>query len=70
MFDAYQLCLFVCLLPVQSTPWNVDTLSEDGFQKTVINKYDAKPETEMTEDEIENKHVSFNAAGWMYVHRL
>lgn len=45
----------------KSTPWNVDTLSEDGFQKTVINKYDAKPETEMTEDEIENKHKKFVA---------
>ncbi len=40
------------------TPWNVDTLSKEGFQKTVINKYDKKPESEMTDEELEEKHVS------------
>ncbi|XP_071841162.1 hsp90 co-chaperone Cdc37-like [Apostichopus japonicus] len=32
------------------TPWNVDTLSKEGFQKTLINKY-PEPESEPSNDE-------------------
>ena len=45
----------------QLTPWNVDTMSKDGFEKTVINKYSEKPESEMTDEELEEKHVSISA---------
>ncbi|RVE69672.1 hypothetical protein OJAV_G00080350 [Oryzias javanicus] len=38
-------------------PWNVDTLSKDGFSKSIVNK---KPETsEETEEEKEQKHKTF-----------
>lgn len=38
-------------------PWNVDTLSKDGFSKSVVN---AKPDTQdETEEEKEEKHKSF-----------
>jgi cell division cycle protein 37 len=39
------------------TPWNVDTLSQPGFEKTIINKGQAKPE--VSEDEKHKKMVSF-----------
>lgn len=37
-------------------PWNVDTLSKDGFSKSIVN---VKPETEETEEEKEQKHKTF-----------
>ncbi|KAM9844119.1 hsp90 co-chaperone Cdc37 [Aulostomus maculatus] len=38
-------------------PWNVDTLSKDGFSKSIVN---VKPETgEETEEEKEKKHKTF-----------
>ncbi|XP_069460189.1 hsp90 co-chaperone Cdc37 [Ambystoma mexicanum] len=41
----------------KTMPWNVDTLSKDGFSKSVINK---KPEDyEETEEEKEQKHKTF-----------
>ncbi|XP_022105979.1 hsp90 co-chaperone Cdc37-like [Acanthaster planci] len=40
------------------TPWNVDTLSHDGFSSTRINKYKPKEE-EMTEEELDKKQARF-----------
>ncbi|XP_006818504.1 hsp90 co-chaperone Cdc37-like isoform X1 [Saccoglossus kowalevskii] len=40
------------------TPWNVDTLSHDAWQKTIINPYQKKEE-DMTEEELDQKHKSF-----------
>ncbi|KAA0721643.1 Hsp90 co-chaperone [Triplophysa tibetana] len=41
----------------KKTPWNVDTLSKEGFSKSVVN---VKPEVkEETEEEKEQKHKSF-----------
>lgn len=37
-------------------PWNVDTLSKEGFSKSIVN---VKPETEETEEEKEQKHKTF-----------
>ncbi|KAK7940486.1 hypothetical protein WMY93_003812 [Mugilogobius chulae] len=37
-------------------PWNVDTLSKDGFSKSIVN---VKPEKEETEEEKEQKHKTF-----------
>ncbi|XP_023773614.1 hsp90 co-chaperone Cdc37, partial [Cyanistes caeruleus] len=44
-------------LKSQKNPWNVDTLSKDGFSKSVFN---VKPEEkEETEEQKEKKHKSF-----------
>ncbi|KAJ8031898.1 Hsp90 co-chaperone Cdc37 [Holothuria leucospilota] len=37
------------------TPWNVDTLSQDGFQKTMINKYEEKEENLTEEEEMDRQ---------------
>merc|ERR1711915_162470 len=37
-------------------PWNVDTLSKDGFSKSIVN---VKSEKEETEEEKEEKHKTF-----------
>lgn len=39
------------------TPWNVDTLSKDGFEKTIINK--PKESEVLSEEEKQTKMVSF-----------
>ncbi|CAG9112904.1 hsp90 co-chaperone Cdc37 [Plutella xylostella] len=44
----------------KTTPWNVDTISEPGFTKTVINTKPARPKDEnMTEEEKEQKMKKF-----------
>ena len=40
-------------------PWNVDTISQDGFSKTKINKPVARKEEELTEEEKEKKLKNF-----------
>ena len=41
-------------------PWNVDTISQPGFEKTVINKKPAAPAAEhLTEDERESRMKKF-----------
>ena len=41
-------------------PWNVDTISKEGFAKTIINKKPTKPvEDDLTEDEKEEKMKEF-----------
>ena len=44
------------------TPWNVDTLSKPGFEKTVINSY-KKSNDELTEDEKGEKMVGLGING-------
>ena len=39
------------------TPWNVDTLSKDGFSRSIINK--PKPKKELTDDEKHDQLLSF-----------
>ena len=39
------------------TPWNVDTISKDGFSRSIINK--PKPKKELTEEEKHKQLVSF-----------
>ncbi|XP_078001363.1 hsp90 co-chaperone Cdc37-like [Glandiceps talaboti] len=39
------------------TPWNVDTLSKDAWQKTIINKYEEKHDP--TDEELNQRHRSF-----------
>jgi len=41
-------------------PWNVDTISKDGFTKTVINKPVPRKKEEMTEEEREEKYRKFS----------
>lgn len=44
----------------RQTPWNVDTISEPGFTKTVINTKPARPKDEnLTEEEKEKKMKKF-----------
>lgn len=44
----------------RQTPWNVDTISEPGFTKTVINTKPARPKDEnLTEEEKEAKMKKF-----------
>ncbi|XP_055844020.1 hsp90 co-chaperone Cdc37 [Episyrphus balteatus] len=44
----------------KKTPWNVDTISKPGFQKTVINKKPTKAELEgLSEEERENRMKNF-----------
>lgn len=44
----------------KQTPWNVDTISEPGFTKTVINTKPARPKNEnLTEEEKENRMKKF-----------
>lgn len=40
-------------------PWNVDTISKDGFQKTVINKSAIKKDQELSEDQKESNLKDF-----------
>ena len=40
-------------------PWNVDTISQDGFSKTKINKPVARKPEELTEEEKEKKLKNF-----------
>jgi len=42
----------------RETPWNVDTLSKDGFSKTILNKKDEKEE-ELDEDEFFRRQRDF-----------
>lgn len=41
------------------TPWNVDTISQPGFTKTVVNKPAARQKNELSEEEQEKKFKSF-----------
>lgn len=44
----------------QKAPWNVDTISKDGFAKTVINKKPVRPKDEnLTEEERETRMKKF-----------
>ena len=49
----------------QLTPWNVDTLSKPGFEKTVINTYKKKDE-ELTEEERGEKMVGYKQEFCIY----
>ena len=41
-------------------PWNVDTISKDGFSKTLVNNPPPRPDTsKMTEDEKESYTKEF-----------
>lgn len=40
-------------------PWNVDTISSDGFSKTVINKLDPRHSENLTEEEKEKRMKEF-----------
>ncbi|XP_033121850.1 hsp90 co-chaperone Cdc37-like [Anneissia japonica] len=42
----------------KATPWNVDTLSKDGFTKTSINKY-TRTDADLTEEQKEEKQRNF-----------
>lgn len=44
---------------LQLEPWNVDTISSDGFSKTVINKPAKRKEEELSEEEKEDKMKAF-----------
>ncbi|XP_070536553.1 hsp90 co-chaperone Cdc37-like [Ptychodera flava] len=43
------------------TPWNVDTIGHDAWQKTIINKYDKdeKDVKDMTDEELSKRHRTF-----------
>ncbi|GLV42549.1 Cdc37 [Carabus blaptoides fortunei] len=44
----------------KKTPWNVDTISKEGFTKTVVNKKPARPKEEnLTEEEREKRMRTF-----------
>lgn len=44
----------------KKTPWNVDTITKEGFQKTVINKnINKKPDENLTEEERAEKMRNF-----------
>lgn len=44
---------------MQVTPWNVDTISNPGFTKTVINKPPLRKTEELTEEEREKRMQAF-----------
>jgi len=44
---------------VSSQPWNVDTLSSDGFSKTIVNTQSKRDNKEMTDEEREVKMKEF-----------
>lgn len=44
---------------LQVTPWNVDTISQPGFTKTIVNKPAPRQKKEMSEEEQEKKFKSF-----------
>ena len=52
-------CLIFILLSFQLEPWNVDTISSDGFSKTLINHPPARNNEELTEDEKEERMKEF-----------
>ena len=47
------------LLWLQLMPWNVDTISSDGFSKTVINAKPKRKDEDMTEEEREERMRNF-----------
>jgi cell division cycle protein 37 len=40
------------------TPWNVDTLSKDGFSKTIINKESRLNEENLTDEQRAERYVN------------
>jgi cell division cycle protein 37 len=40
-------------------PWNVDTISQEGFSKTKINKAEPRKEEEISEEEKEKRMKAF-----------
>lgn len=43
----------------QSTPWNVDTISQPGFNKTVVNSPKPRVAETLTEEEIQKRYKKF-----------
>jgi len=43
----------------KETPWNVDTLSKDGFDKTILNKSTKEKEKELTDEEFLEKQKEY-----------
>ncbi|KAG1683981.1 Hsp90 co-chaperone Cdc37 [Nymphon striatum] len=43
----------------KSTPWNVDTISKDGFDKSIVNKTKPREKKQMTEEEFEKHQAEF-----------
>lgn len=50
---------FVNFLLFQVTPWNVDTISQPGFTKTVVNKPTPRPKEELSEEEKDKRFKAF-----------
>lgn len=44
---------------MQVTPWNVDTISQPGFTKTIVNKPAARAKEELSEEERDKKFKEF-----------
>ena len=44
---------------VQLAPWNVDTISKEGFSKTIVNNAPKREEKNMTEEEREKYMKEF-----------
>ncbi len=44
---------------MQITPWNVDTISQPGFTKTIVNKPSPRSSNELSEEEKEKRFKMF-----------
>jgi len=51
--------LLLSNLSSQLKPWNVDTISQEGFSKTAINKQLTRKTEELTEEEKEKRTRQF-----------
>lgn len=50
----------ICIIVLQKLPWNVDTISQPGFTKTVVNTKPTRPKDEnLTEEEREQRMKKF-----------
>lgn len=46
-------------MSLQLEPWNVDTISSDGFSRTIINRPPSRKDDELTEEEKEKRMKEF-----------
>ena len=53
------ISLMILLLHFQLTPWNIDTICHEGFEKTIINVPKKKQEEHLTEEEREKRMRNF-----------
>lgn len=53
------MCVVTWTLLLQLEPWNVDTISKEGFTKTLINKDMGRKDDNLSEEEKEKRMKEF-----------